>query len=218
MRVSALIDQLKQVNTYQDLCGFLAVICADKNWKNCGLLSRNPANGILEAYPGQLSDEIKDWLRKTNIRNQIENDHTLLLLYYRTPGAEQDTGFVLSAGTPAYAAVWWVVEYRLGAVSEEDVLMCMALSRYVADVYRQLTGFQRTTLTNRERECMRWIADGKTSWEIARLLGLTERTVNFHVQNCIHKTNSVNRSQAITKCITQYLIHLSPSGSWETTS
>ncbi|WP_328284222.1 helix-turn-helix transcriptional regulator [Pseudoalteromonas sp. SMS1] len=54
-------------------------------------------------------------------------------------------------------------------------------------------------ITKRERDCILWASEGKTSWEISQILGISERTVNFHLSNCIEKTNSANRQQAIVK-------------------
>ncbi|WP_339141025.1 helix-turn-helix transcriptional regulator [Pseudoalteromonas galatheae] len=54
-------------------------------------------------------------------------------------------------------------------------------------------------ITKRERDCILWASEGKTSWEISQILGISERTVNFHLNNCIEKTNSANRQQAIVK-------------------
>ncbi|CAH9063338.1 hypothetical protein PSECIP111951_02883 [Pseudoalteromonas holothuriae] len=56
-------------------------------------------------------------------------------------------------------------------------------------------------ITNREKDCLLWASEGKTSWEISQILGISERTVNFHLANCINKTGSSNRQQAIVKCI-----------------
>jgi DNA-binding CsgD family transcriptional regulator len=56
-------------------------------------------------------------------------------------------------------------------------------------------------LTCREQACLNWAAKGKTSWEISQILDISERTVNFHLSNCIRKTNSCNRQQAISKCV-----------------
>ncbi|MGL4753907.1 MAG: LuxR C-terminal-related transcriptional regulator, partial [Aeromonadaceae bacterium] len=39
----------------------------------------------------------------------------------------------------------------------------------------------------------------KTSWEAARILGITERTVNFHLNSAIRKTGCKNRYQAIAR-------------------
>ncbi|MGL5487451.1 MAG: helix-turn-helix transcriptional regulator, partial [Shewanella sp.] len=49
-------------------------------------------------------------------------------------------------------------------------------------------------------------SEGKTSWEIATILGISERTVNFHLTQVTNKTDSKNRSQAIAKGITNGII------------
>jgi len=54
-------------------------------------------------------------------------------------------------------------------------------------------------LTKREVECLFWASEGKTSAEIAAILGITPRTVTYYIQEAITKTNSVNRDQAIAK-------------------
>jgi DNA-binding CsgD family transcriptional regulator len=63
-------------------------------------------------------------------------------------------------------------------------------------------------LTCREQACLNWAAKGKTSWEISQILEISERTVNFHLSNCIRKTNSCNRQQAISKCVAGGHIHM----------
>ena len=45
-------------------------------------------------------------------------------------------------------------------------------------------------LTQREKTCLQWAAVGKTSWEMGVILGLTERTVNFHIHNACRKLGS----------------------------
>jgi hypothetical protein len=44
-----------------------------------------------------------------------------------------------------------------------------------------------------------WIEEGKTTWEIARILDITERTVRFHVEEIFKKLNTTTRAQAIAK-------------------
>lgn len=63
-----------------------------------------------------------------------------------------------------------------------------------------------TALSNREIECLRWSADGKTSWEIAKILVLSERTVIFHLGNAAQKLGAVNRRQAVVRAIALGLI------------
>jgi LuxR family transcriptional regulator len=50
--------------------------------------------------------------------------------------------------------------------------------------------------THREITVMRWTAEGKTSGEIADILRIAERTVNFHIQNVITKLNTSNKTAA----------------------
>jgi DNA-binding CsgD family transcriptional regulator len=52
-------------------------------------------------------------------------------------------------------------------------------------------------LSDREREILAWIQEGKSSWEMAVILGISERTANFHVANLTRKLGAVNRSQAL---------------------
>ncbi len=62
------------------------------------------------------------------------------------------------------------------------------------------------TLTTREAEVLRWTADGKTSYEISIILGISERTVNFHLNNVMAKLNSNNKISATVKALALSLI------------
>ncbi len=61
---------------------------------------------------------------------------------------------------------------------------------------------QRATLqlTERELQCIAWAAASKTSWEISKILGISERTVNFHIQNSLQKSGALNRTQLVQWC------------------
>ncbi len=61
-------------------------------------------------------------------------------------------------------------------------------------------------LTTRERECLLWTAEGKTSWEIGQILGISERTVIFHLQNAGDKLNVSNRRHAVARAISMGLL------------
>jgi len=64
----------------------------------------------------------------------------------------------------------------------------------------------RVELSPRERECLLWTAEGKTTWEIATILGISERTVAFHLHNVTHKLNVSNRSHAVARAMALQLI------------
>ncbi len=63
-------------------------------------------------------------------------------------------------------------------------------------------------LTVRELECLRWAADGKTSWEIGQKLGIAERTAIFHLNNSARKLGVIGRRQAIARAMRLELIAL----------
>jgi len=53
---------------------------------------------------------------------------------------------------------------------------------------------------------LQWCAKGKNSAEVGKILGITERTVNWHIDNAIRKTNCVNRVQAVAKAVSLGII------------
>ena len=66
----------------------------------------------------------------------------------------------------------------------------------------------KVSLTHRERECLMWTANGKTSWEIAVILGVSESTATFHLRNATTKLKASNRAHAAAKAIWLGLIEL----------
>jgi LuxR family transcriptional regulator of spore coat protein len=56
-------------------------------------------------------------------------------------------------------------------------------------------------LTQREVSCLQWAALGKTSWEMGVILGLTERTINFHIHTACRKLGVHGRQAAITAAL-----------------
>lgn len=54
-------------------------------------------------------------------------------------------------------------------------------------------------LSDREKEVLRWTAEGKTSSEISEIINLSERTVNFHIANAMAKLNCANKTAATVK-------------------
>lgn len=62
------------------------------------------------------------------------------------------------------------------------------------------------TLSERERDCLTWVAEGKTSGEIAMILSIVEPTVTYHLKKVIRKLCVSNRNQAIAKAVQLGLI------------
>jgi DNA-binding response OmpR family regulator len=56
-----------------------------------------------------------------------------------------------------------------------------------------------TSLNDRESEILTWAARGKTSAQIAPLLGLAKRTIDFHLDNARVKLGARTRTEAVVK-------------------
>lgn len=78
--------------------------------------------------------------------------------------------------------------------------------------YRKLlTGEMRAggsrSLTPQERECLRWVAIGKTSYEIGKILHISELTVGNHIKNLMYKLDVKSRAQAVAVAFRMGLIN-----------
>ncbi len=103
---------------------------------------------------------------------------------------------------------------RLGAVSfmgdrvAPDTYELASLSYISTQIYDQVENItevtespQKVDLSVREKECLRWTAQGKTSAEIAILTKLSEHTVKHYLVSVCQKLNAQNRVQAVAKAI-----------------
>lgn len=52
-------------------------------------------------------------------------------------------------------------------------------------------------LTPREREVLQWAAKGKTAWETAQLLELSEKTVKFYLLRACERLGANNKTHAV---------------------
>ncbi|CDL00306.1 transcriptional regulator [Magnetospirillum gryphiswaldense MSR-1 v2] len=63
-------------------------------------------------------------------------------------------------------------------------------------------------LTAREREVLLWAAQGKTAWETAAILGISSKTVEFHLGNCGRKLGAATKAQTILAAARRGLLPL----------
>lgn len=57
------------------------------------------------------------------------------------------------------------------------------------------------SLTKREIEVLKWTKEGKTAYETSVILGIRERTVNFHISNIKQKLDVSNKVQAVAAAL-----------------
>jgi DNA-binding response OmpR family regulator len=86
-----------------------------------------------------------------------------------------------------------------------DVLAAIIITR-LARVARNEIWPQSVTLNEREIQSLTWAARGKTSAEIAQILDLSKRTVDFHIDNARTKLGTTTRVEAVVKALSGRLI------------
>lgn len=85
-------------------------------------------------------------------------------------------------------------------LDESEMTNLRMVSIHVFDRLAQLqisAAVEKPKLSERERECLLWTAEGKTSFEIGKIIGISEHTVNYYLNTASTKLNSTNRVQAV---------------------
>jgi DNA-binding NarL/FixJ family response regulator len=86
-----------------------------------------------------------------------------------------------------------------------DILETVVKTR-LSKVPRAEAWSRHVALTEREVECLTWSARGKTSIEIAQILGIIKRNVDFHIETACRRLNVSTRIQAAVKATSGGLI------------
>lgn len=71
---------------------------------------------------------------------------------------------------------------------------------FFSEAYKRVTATPNNIsarLTNKEIEILNWIKEGKNSWDISVIQGVSKRTVEFHVSNIKRKLEVYSRPQAV---------------------
>lgn len=80
-------------------------------------------------------------------------------------------------------------------LSRDFLGFCSAISDFI--VLSDEEDMPGLMFSRREQECLAWMAKGRSNAEIAGILGISERTVKFHVAGILKKLGAANRTEAI---------------------
>jgi len=106
--------------------------------------------------------------------------------------------------------VTWVSDEPLDSVqrwSESQASDLFLVAHSFLEHVESLMGMADSTrlrdcpLTERERECLTWVARGKTDGEIGIIIDRSPETARFHVRNAIAKLDASSRSHAVAKAM-----------------
>src|SRR5258706_979853 len=124
-------------------------------------------------------------------------------------GLRDGLAFFLSLGRDRVAALGLAME-----VVPDDEAMNLAL--HLATVYfatrmaqlRDIPPPATRPLTERERECLRWVAAGRRDSEIGDILRISELTARQHVTSAVRKLKARTRPQAVAIAVSTNQIRL----------
>lgn len=107
-------------------------------------------------------------------------------------------GFTVPANVPGEArgSCSFAAEGAMG-VTDEHLALAQIVGLFAFEAARRLS-YSRTPnrharLTDRQRECVLWVARGKTDWEIAQILGVSHSTIIEHVRHARERYGTTNR-------------------------
>ena len=124
---------------------------------------------------------------------------------------------------------WQALSFPLRTLDGESALLCIGGVMPADDWARQMPMLQRDfqilgnyfhqhimriyghdasnemLITARELDCLKWMAAGKTAWEASVILGISERTVRFHLNAAREKLNCLTTTQAVARVAQTHL-------------
>jgi FixJ family two-component response regulator len=181
------IDMQTILSDTLELEGYKTSIAGDGNEALDVLTSTSPELILLDVkLPGMSGLELLEKIKKINQKSVV-----IMLTGY---GDIKDAVQAIKLGA---------FDYVTKPFKDEEI---------IANIKNALTGNSGgngkkvTSLSMREREVLKWLKMGKSSWDISVILDISERTVNFHITNIMNKLDAMTRTQAVAICIEKGLI------------
>lgn len=132
------------------------------------------------------------------IPHLLSASETARLLVFTAYGAEERVLSALRAGAAGYILKGATTDEIFRSVRTVAAGETILASRVASTLVHELTGAGGAgSLTRREREVLRLVAEGQPNKQIARALMISERTVKFHVSSLLRKFEAENRAQVV---------------------
>jgi DNA-binding NarL/FixJ family response regulator len=102
--------------------------------------------------------------------------------------------------------------HAVKVVASDNVYLCLDTAKKLKNLNNFLSGLEDhlvatdEVFSKREREVLELLADGKSSKEIGDALGITERTVETHRKNMIHKAQTKNTVELIAYAVSRGIV------------
>ncbi len=94
------------------------------------------------------------------------------------------------------------------AMTEHQCVLLEILLPHLNEILIRQSFSSTPQLSARESEVLSWATAGKSNWEVARILNISERTVKFHLRNIYRKLEVANRSHAVAEALRLGVVNL----------
>lgn len=200
-------------------------VCRASGFENFLLAQQVDRGGRFDPTSGFLLTSLADHARPA-IARALSDDRGTVLSRMLTTATPFTSDFSLETGSgdslptahhcllvlPLHSTdlkrYWLMLDGRRPAPGRRELaelmLDCIRIfSRFHEKI---LAGDATSQLTAREMEVVRWTSEGKTSAEIAIILGLSEHTVISHITSSARKLNAVNRVHMIAIAVRRGIV------------
>ena len=154
-------------------------------------------------YPIAMSRDDDDETRPASMVNEDLNSERRCTLSFALRQRHGETA-IFAVSVQMKPSDWQ--EQKRILVSE-----CRILANYFHSHVLRINGHNSENdilMSARELDCLKWTAAGKTAWEASVILGISERTVRFHLNAAREKLNCATTTQAVAKAIVNQLIDI----------
>ena len=170
----------------------------------CLPISMNSVNVLrAEFEPLLQADESLALLREIPLHELMRLDRDFITLAHR----HQEPPAFANNGGPW--TTWLMLGGRRPPPGRRELAELMLDSMRIFAKFHEkiLIGEASAQLTAREVEVVKWTSEGKTSAEIAIILGLSEHTVISHITSAARKLKAVNRVHMIAIAVRKGIVH-----------
>lgn len=214
-RVNAFVKDVRELDSEEALAGALAEVSSDLGFRyfalthhvdirrtSAAIRIHNYPDGWAEWFDQQSLGAIDPVHRASNITSvgftwsklpemiaMTDMDRQVLELARKEGIGE---GFTVPAHVPGEAHGSCSFACAPGdPFSDENLSLLQLVGAFAFEAARRMRRDRFSTgpvrLTDRQRECVMWAARGKSDWEIARILGVSEATVGEHLRNAYER-------------------------------
>ena len=205
--IEAILTELEKQVSIDDLNNFLVKIGNDFNYHSCSIIFNENLSclGMKVKNLGYKSEKLDCLLKEKKEPFYIE-ENSFIEVYKFSLHCNYFHVSKLSRLENCYI----ILELQSQILNQKKkatfMLWLLILPSIERQIIKAINGINQFEFTNREMECIKWVSASKTSWEISKILNISERTVNFHIQNMLKKTGALNRSHLLSMCKSYGLI------------